>query len=179
MGLVQYALKFRITFYVMAVLMLLAGIGASIVTPKDVLPEVNIPVVVIVWTYNGLSPSEMEQRITTYSEFSLSNNVSNVERMESTTLQGTAVEKVYFTSNVSIDLAISQVVSAMNSIRAYLPPGVQPPVIMKFSASAVPVIQLSLSSQTKAAIPPHWSSLPRSASRWSRSMSGSAYSTAI
>ena len=146
MGLVQYALKFRVTFYVMAVLMLLAGIGAILVTPKDVLPEVNIPMVVIVWTYNGLSPKEMEQRITTYSEFSLSNNVSNVERMESTTLQGTAVEKVYFSSAVSIDLAISQVVSAMNSIRAYLPPGVQPPVVMKFSASAVPVIQLALSS---------------------------------
>ena len=134
---------------------------------------------VIVWTYNGLSQKEIEERITTYSEFSLSNNVNNIERMESTTIQDAAVEKVYFANSVSIDLAISQVVSAMNSVRAYMPPGVQPPVIMKFSASAVPVIQLSLSSQTKAAIPPHWSSLPRSASRWSRSMSGSAYSTAI
>jgi multidrug efflux pump subunit AcrB len=146
MGLVQYALKFRITFYVMAVLMLLGGVGAIIITPKDVLPEVNIPVVVVVWTYNGLSPKEMEQRITTYSEFSLSNNVNDVDRMESTTLQGTAVEKIYFSKSVSIDLAISQVVSAMNSIRAYMPPGVQPPVIMKFSASSVPVIQLALAS---------------------------------
>jgi multidrug efflux pump subunit AcrB len=149
MGLVQYALKFRITFYVMAVLMLLGGIGAIVVTPKDVLPEVNIPVVVVVWTYNGLSPKEMEQRITTYSEFSLSNNVNNIDRMESTTLQGTAVEKIYFSKSVSIDLAISQVVSAMNSIRSNMPPGVQPPVIMKFSASAVPVIQLALASNTE------------------------------
>lgn len=150
MGLVQYALKFRVTFYVMAALMLLGGIGAIIVMPKDVLPEVNIPVVVVVWTYNGLSPTEMEQRITTYSEFSLSNNVNNIDRMESTTIQGTTVEKIYFSKSVSIDLAISQVVSAMNSIRAYMPPGVQPPVIMRFSASSVPVIQLSLASKKES-----------------------------
>ena len=96
MGLVKYALKFRISFYVMAVLMMLAGIGGTIVAPKDVLPNVDIPVVVIVWTYTGLDTTDMAQRITTYSEFSLSNNVNNIKRMESTTLQGTAIERVYF-----------------------------------------------------------------------------------
>ena len=88
MGLVQYALKFRITIYVLAVLMMLGGAAAVVVAPKDVLPNVDIPVVVVVWTYNGLSTSEMERRITTYAEFSLSNNVNNIARMESTTLQG-------------------------------------------------------------------------------------------
>ncbi|MGY2047726.1 efflux RND transporter permease subunit [Methylobacterium sp. JK268] len=146
MGLVQYALKFRISFYVLAVLMVLGGAGAIIVAPKDVLPTVDIPVVVVVWTYTGLDTTEMAQRITTYSEFSLSNNVNNIQRMESTTLQGVATERIYFDKSVSIDLAITQVVSAMNSIRAVMPPGVQPPVIMRFSASAVPVIQLALSS---------------------------------
>jgi multidrug efflux pump subunit AcrB len=146
MGLVQYALKFRISFYVLAALMVLAGVGSIIVAPKDVLPTVDIPVVVVVWTYNGLSPTETAQRITTYSEFSLSNNVNNIKRMESTTIQGVAVEKIYFDKTVSIDLAISQVVSAMNSVRAMMPPGVQPPVIMRFSASSVPVIQLALTS---------------------------------
>ena len=82
MGLVLYALKFRITTYVLAVLMMLGGVGAIVVTPKDVLPVVDIPVVVVVWTYTGLSAPEMEQRITTYAEFGISNNVNNIRRME-------------------------------------------------------------------------------------------------
>ncbi|GJE27507.1 efflux RND transporter permease subunit [Methylobacterium organophilum] len=146
MGLVQYALKFRITTYVLAVLMMLGGLGAIVVTPKDVLPTVDIPVVVVVWTYTGLSAPEVEKRITTYSEFGISNNVNNIARMESTTLQGTAVMKIYFDPSVSIDLAIAQIVSSTNSIRALMPPGVQPPVIVRFSASSVPVIQLALTS---------------------------------
>ena len=146
MGLVLYALKYRVTVYVLAVLMTLAGVAAIITTPKDVLPTVDIPVVVIVWTYNGLSAPEMERRITTYSEYGISNNVNNIARMESTSLQGTSVMKVYFDPSVSIDLAIAQVVSSTNSIRATMPPGVQPPVILRFSASSVPVIQLSLAS---------------------------------
>ncbi|MDB5644804.1 efflux RND transporter permease subunit [Methylobacterium sp.] len=150
MGLVQYALKFRITIYVLAVLMMLGGAAAVVVAPKDVLPTVDIPVVVVVWTYNGLSTSEMERRITTYAEFSLSNNVNNIARMESTTLQGTAIQKIYFDGSVSIDLAIAQVVSAMNSIRATMPPGVQPPIVLRFSASSVPVIQLALSSDRES-----------------------------
>ncbi|KQP04174.1 RND transporter [Methylobacterium sp. Leaf99] len=150
MGLVQYALKFRITIYVLAVLMMLGGAAAVVVAPKDVLPTVDIPVVVVVWTYNGLSTSEMERRITTYAEFSLSNNVNNIARMESTTLQGTAIQKIYFDGSVSIDLAIAQTVSAMNSIRATMPPGVQPPIVLRFSASSVPVIQLSLASDRES-----------------------------
>ena len=150
MGLVLYALKYRVTFYVTAILVVLAGIGACIVAPKDVLPNVDIPVVVVVWTYNGLDATDMAQRITTYSEFGLSNNVNNIRRMESTTLPGTTIEKIYFQQNVSIDLAIAQVVSSTNSIRAVMPPGVQPPVVMRFSASSVPVIQLSLSSTSES-----------------------------
>ncbi|MFC6789807.1 efflux RND transporter permease subunit [Methylobacterium komagatae] len=146
MGLVLYALKFRITTYVLAVLMMLGGLGAVVVMPKDVLPVVDIPVVVVVWTYNGLSTPEMETRVTTYAEFGISNNVNNIRRMESTTLQGTAVQRIYFEPSVSIDLAIAQVVSSTNSIRAAMPPGIQPPVIVRYSASSVPVIQLALSS---------------------------------
>ncbi|MCJ2050183.1 efflux RND transporter permease subunit [Methylobacterium sp. J-070] len=146
MGLVLYALKFRITTYVLAVLMMLGGVGAILVTPKDVLPVVDIPVVVVVWTYTGLSAPEMEQRITTYAEYGISNNVNNIRRMESTTLQGTAVQRIYFDPTVSIDLAIAQVVSSTNSIRAVMPTGTQPPVIVRYSASSVPVIQLALTS---------------------------------
>ncbi len=146
MGLVKYALKFRITFYVMAILILLAGIGGYVVMPKDVLPEVNIPVVTIVWTYTGLDTPEMEKRVTTYTEFALSNNVNGIRDMESTTLQGVTITRIYFQPDVSIDLALSQVTASTNSIRAVLPPGIQPPVVMRFSASTVPVIQLAMSS---------------------------------
>ena len=110
MGLVKYALKFRVSFYVLSLLMLLGGIGAIVVMPKDVCLMVDIPVVVVVWTYTGLDTTDMAQRITTYSEFLLSNNVNSIKRMESTTLQGVAIEKVYFDQSVSIDLAIKQYV---------------------------------------------------------------------
>lgn len=146
MFLVRYALKFRVTFYVLALLILLAGAGASLVMPKDVLPDVNIPVITIVWTYTGLDTTEMEQRVTTYSEFALSNNVNGIRSMESTTLQGVTITRVYFQPDVSIDVALSQVTASTNSIRAQMPPGIQPPVVMRFSASSVPVIQLALSS---------------------------------
>ncbi|MET0366931.1 MAG: efflux RND transporter permease subunit [Methylobacterium sp.] len=149
MNLVRFALKFRKSFYVLAILMALAGIGAITVAPKDVLPSVDIPVVVVVWTYSGLDATDMVQRITNYSEFSLSSNVNNIKRIESTSIQGTVTERIYFDSAVSIDLAITQVDSAMNAIRSRMPPGVQPPVIMRFSASSVPVIQLALSSGTQ------------------------------
>ena len=150
MGLVLYALKFRVSFFVLGVLMLLGGIGSAIVTLKDVLPVVNIPVVVIVWTYTGLDTTDMASRITTYSEFGLTNNVNNIQRLESETIQGTTVEKVYFDPSVSIDLAIAQVVSSTNSIRAVMPPGVQPPVVLRFSASSQPVIQLALTSTAQS-----------------------------
>src|SRR5579875_1504834 len=104
MLLVRYALKFRVTFYVLSVLILLAGIGAAIVMPKDVLPEVNIPVVVVVWTYTDQDTPDMEQRVTNYTEIGLSNNVNNIRRLESTTLQGTVIERVYFQPGVSVDL---------------------------------------------------------------------------
>ncbi|HEY1944687.1 MAG TPA: efflux RND transporter permease subunit [Roseiarcus sp.] len=149
MGLVKFALKFRITFCVLAFLILLSGIGASVVANKDVLPNVDIPVVVVVWTYTGLDPTDMASRVTTYSEFALSNNVNGIKRMESTTLQGTTIERIYFQEDVTIDLAVTQVVAATNSIRGVMPPGIQPPVIMRFAASSVPVVQLALTSASE------------------------------
>ncbi len=150
MGLVLYALKYRVSFFVLGILMLLGGIGSTLVTVKDVLPVVNIPVVVVVWTYTGLDTTDMASRITTYTEFSLTNNVNNISRLESQTIQGTAIEKIYFDPSVSIGLAIAQVVSSANSIRALLPPGIQPPVVLSFSASSQPVIQLALTSASQS-----------------------------
>ncbi len=146
MGLVLFALKYRVTFFVLALVMLLGGIGSAVVTKKDVLPVVNIPVVVIVWQYTGLDTTDMASRVTTYTEYSLSNNVNNIARLESQTLQGYTIEKVWFEPQVTIGLAIAQVVSSANSIRAVLPPGINPPVVLSFSASSQPVVQLALSS---------------------------------
>ena len=148
MGLVKYALKFRATFIVLALLIAFLGGGAIATMPKDVFPVVDIPVVTIIWTYSGLSTREMEQRVTTYSEFVLGNNVNGIRDIESQTLQGVAVEKVYFQPGVSIDLAIAQTVAVMNAVRAVLPPGINPPIVVRYSASSVPVIQLALSSNT-------------------------------
>lgn len=150
MGLVKFALKFRISIYVLSILILLTGVGAIVTMPKDVLPNVDIPVVSVIWTYTGLDTKEMEQRVTTYSEFSLSNNVNGIKNIESQTLQGVTIEKVYFQPDVSIDLAISQIVASTNSIRAVMPPGIQPPIVVRYSASAVPVIQLALSSDKES-----------------------------
>jgi multidrug efflux pump subunit AcrB len=148
MGIVKFALKFPHTFYVVAMLMLFLGVSAIFVTPKDIFPGINIPVVSIIWQYTGLSPEEMEQRVTTYSEYSISSSVNDIKNIESETLSGISVERVFFQPNVNVDLAIAQIVSGTNSIRALMPPGIQPPVVVQFNASSVPVLQISLSSDT-------------------------------
>jgi multidrug efflux pump subunit AcrB len=148
MGIVRFALKFPHTFYVLAGLMLFLGGSAVLVTPKDIFPAINIPVATVIWQYTGLTPEEMEQRVTTYSEYAISANVSDIRNIESQTLSGIAVEKIFFQPNVNIDLAISQIVSASNAIRALMPQGIQPPIIVQYNASSVPVLQLSLSSDT-------------------------------
>ena len=148
MGIVKFALKFPHTFYVMAMLMLFLGVSALLVTPKDIFPGIDIPVVSVIWQYTGLTPEEMEQRVTTYSEYSISSSVSDIKNIESQTLSGLSIERIYFQPKVKVDLAIAQIVSASNSIRALMPTGIQPPVIVQYNASSVPVIQLSLSSDT-------------------------------
>ena len=150
MGLIKFALKYRVTFYVMAILIMLAGGGAAIVMPKDVLPEVNIPVVTVLWTYTGLPAPSMQNQVTAYSELAISNNVSGIRDMESTTLQGITITKIYFQPGVDISLALTQVTSATNAIRGQLPPGIQPPVILRFSASSVPVIQIAATSEVES-----------------------------
>src|SRR5580692_1895126 len=146
MGIVRFALRYQHTFYVLALLMVFLGGSAIIATPKDIFPSINTPVVTVIWQYTGLTPEEMDQRVTTYSEYAISTSVGNVRNIESQTLSGISVEKIFFQPNVNIDLAISQIVSATNFIRALMPAGIQPPVIVQFNASSVPVLQLSLTS---------------------------------
>src|ERR1700678_1044974 len=148
MGLVRFALRFPHTFYVVAALILFLGFAAVRSMPTDIFPEINIPVVTVIWQYTGLTTPEMEQRVTTYSQYSISSNVTGIKNMEAQTLNGLSVQKIYFQPDVNVDLAIAQIVSATNSIRPLMPPGIQPPVIVQFNASSVPVLQLSLNSDS-------------------------------
>jgi multidrug efflux pump subunit AcrB len=146
MGIVRFALKFPHTFYVVAALILFLGMTTIYAMPTDIFPEIRIPVVTVIWQYTGLSTPEMEQRVTTYSQYSISANVNGIKNMEAQTLNGLSIQKLYFQPDVNLDLAIAQIVSATNSIRALMPPGIQPPIVVQFNASSVPVLQLSLSS---------------------------------
>jgi multidrug efflux pump subunit AcrB len=148
MGIVRFALRFPHTFYVVAALIVFLGIAAIRSMPTDIFPEIRIPVVTVIWQYTGLSTPEMEQRVTTYSQYSISSNVNGIRDMEAQTLDGLSVQKIYFQPDVNLDLAIAQIVSATNSIRSLMPPGIQPPIVVQFNASSVPVLQISLSSDT-------------------------------
>jgi multidrug efflux pump subunit AcrB len=146
MGIVRFALKFPYTFYVLAAFILFLGVSAIRVMPEDIFPVIDIPVVSVIWQYTGLSVPEMEQRVTTYSQYSISSNVTGIKNMEAQTLNGISVQKIYFQSGVNIELAISQIVAATNAIRALMPAGIQPPIVVQYNASSVPVLQLSLTS---------------------------------
>jgi multidrug efflux pump subunit AcrB len=146
MGIVRFALKYPHTFYVVAALILFLGVTAAIEMPTDLFPEIDIPVVSVIWQYTGLDTTEMEQRVTTYSQYSISTNVNGIKDTEAETVNGISVEKIYFQPDVNLDLAIAQIVSATNSIRALMPTGIQPPIVVQYSASAVPVLQIDLTS---------------------------------
>ena len=146
MGIVRFALKFPYTFYVLAIFIVFLGVTAITVMPEDIFPEINIPVVSVIWQYTGLTTPEMEQRVSTYSQYSISSNVTGIRDMEAQTLNGLVVQKIYFQPGVNLDLAIAQIVSGTNSIRALMPAGIEPPIVVAYNASSVPVLQLSLTS---------------------------------
>jgi multidrug efflux pump subunit AcrB len=146
MGIVRFALRFPYTFYGMAALILFLGVSAIAVMPIDIFPVINIPVVTVIWQYTGLSTPEMEQRVTTYSQYAISTSVSGIKNMEAQTLNGISVQKIFFQPDVNIDLAIAQIVSATNYIRVLLPTGIQAPIVVSYNASSIPVLQLSLAS---------------------------------
>ena len=148
MSMVQLALRRPYTFIVMAILIVLATPLALLNMATDIFPEINIPVVSIIWNYNGLSAQEMGQRITAQSERSLTTTVSDIEHIESQTLAGVGIIKVFFQPGANIQTAIAQVVAIVQAQVRQLPPGITPPLVIKYSASSIPVIQLGLSSNT-------------------------------
>jgi len=147
MWIVRLALNRPYTFIVASILILVLGFSSIATTPTDIFPNIDIPVVTVIWSYSGLPPKEMEQRVTTFSEFVMA-VVNDVKSIDSQTTNGASVIKISFQPQVHIDAAMSQVGAAVNSIRFRMPPGVNPPWILRFSASTVPIIQLSLSSDT-------------------------------
>ena len=147
MWIVRLALRRPYTFVVLSLLIAVLGIGSAIETPKDIFPYINIPVVTVVWTYAGLTPTEMAGRIVTVSERALTTTVNDIEHTESESHQGVAVIKVYFQPNVNVAEAQAQVTSVVQTILKAVPPGTTPPSILKYDASSVPIVQLSLGGQ--------------------------------
>ena len=148
MSMIQLALRRPYTFIVMAMLILLATPFVLRNIATDIFPEINIPVISVIWNYNGLPAQEMGQRIAQQTERSLTTTVSDIEHIESRSLSGVTVIKVFFQPTANIQTAISQVVAIAQSQVRQLPPGTTPPLIIKYSASSIPVIQLALSSPT-------------------------------
>jgi multidrug efflux pump subunit AcrB len=148
MSMVQLALRRPYTFIVMALLIVLATPFALRNMATDIFPEINIPVISIIWNYGGLSAQEMGQRISAQSERGLTTTVSDIEHIESQSLNGVAVIKVFFQPTANIQTAIAQVVASMQTQVRQLPPGTTPPLVIKYSASSIPVVQLALSSPT-------------------------------
>src|SRR5512144_794675 len=148
MSMVQLALKRPYTFIVMAMLIVLATPFTLLSMATDIFPEINIPVVSIIWNYQGLSAQEMGQRIAGQSERSLTTTVSDIEHIESTSLTGISIIKVFFQPTANIQTALAQVVAIMQTQVRQLPPGITPPLIIKYSASAIPVVQLGMASPT-------------------------------
>ena len=148
MWIVNLALRRPYSFVVLALFLVVLGVTAIWQMRTDIFPDIDIPVITMIWTYKGMDAEEFEKRITTFSEYALSGNVSDVKKIESQTLNGVSVIKIYFHQGANVGVAVAQVSSVAQAIRQIMPPSVQPPIILRFNASSVPIVQLSLSSDT-------------------------------
>ena len=146
MWIVRLALRRPYTFIVMSCLMILLGVGAMVTMPVDIFPHIDIPVVSVVWSYTGISPEEMEKRIITITERAMTTTVNDIEHIESQSYNGVSIIRLYFQPNVKIEMAVAQVTAICQTLLRILPPGTMPPNVLKYDASAVPVLQLGLSS---------------------------------
>jgi multidrug efflux pump subunit AcrB len=147
MWIVRLALRRPYTFVVMSLLILIMGGLAIFRTPADIFPTIDIPVVSIIWTYNGLVPEDMSDRIVSITERSLTTTVDNIEHVESQSLNGIAVVKVFLQPTANIQRGIAQITAVSQTQLKQLPAGSTPPLILAYSASSVPVLQLALSGQ--------------------------------
>ena len=146
-GIVKVALGRPLTFVVMAILIAALGLIAAIRTPVDMFPAIRIPVIAVAWQYAGLSPEDMSARIIAVHERGITTTVNNIEHIESQSLPGIGIIKVYFQPGTDIRTATAQVTSISQSILRQMPPGVNPPLILNYDASTVPILQLALSGK--------------------------------
>jgi multidrug efflux pump subunit AcrB len=148
MWLVRVALDRPYTFVVLALLVLIMSAVAISTTPTDIFPDINIPVVAVDWTYTGLNPEELEGRLTSVYERILTATVDNIQHIESTTVNGQAIVKIFLQPGASLDTANAQITAVSQTILRQLPPGTLPPLIINYSASSVPILQLGLSGKS-------------------------------
>ena len=148
MSVVNHVLRRPYTIIAMLILICLLGIGAVLRMPVDIFPEINIPVVSVVWTYNGMNAKDIQNRILTLHEQQMASLVDDISRIEATSYDGVGVEKVYLHEGADVNRAISQVSSSALAQLKYMPPNIMPPLVLRYGATDVPIIQLSLSSDS-------------------------------
>src|SRR6266487_3737764 len=146
MWIVLLALRRPYTFVVVSLLIAVLGVLSIVTMPTDIFPDIKITVISVVWSYGGLSPTEMQDRITTVVERAMTTTVSNIEHIESQSLRGVAVIKLYFQPDAEVNAAIAQVTAICQTQLRPLPTGITPPLILQYNASGVPVVMLSLGS---------------------------------
>ena len=145
-GIVELALRRPYTFIVMALLIMIFGVASALRTPTDIFPNIDIPVISVVFSYTGLSPDDMSGRIITYYERALTTSVNDIEHIESQSIPNYGIIKIFFQPNVSINAALAEVSAMSQTVLKQMPPGITPPLILSFDASSVPILQLALSS---------------------------------
>ncbi len=148
MWIVRLALRRPYTFTVMALLIVIMGVLSALRMAKDIFPSIDIPVVSVVWSYGGLTPDEMEKRIVFLSERAMTTTVNDIEHLESESLLGLGVIKVFFHPGTSVDAAVAQVTAVSQGVVRQMPPGTTPPLVIRYSATNVPVLQLGIGSKT-------------------------------
>lgn len=148
MWIVQLALRRPYTFIVMALLIVIMGLVTIQRTPTDIFPNIDIPVVTVIWSYAGVSPDDMEKRIVTISERAATTTVADIEHIESQSLPGVSVIRFYFQPGAKVEAGVAQLTSINSTILRVMPPGITPPLIIRYSASSVPVLQVGVGSKT-------------------------------
>src|SRR3984893_3880617 len=146
-GIVELALRRPYTFIVMAVLIMIFGVASALRTPTDIFPNINIPVVSVVFSYTGLPPDDMTGRIVTFYERALTTSVNDIEHIESQSIPGYGIIKIFFQPTVNINAALAEVSAMSQTVLKQMPAGITPPLILSFHASSVPILQLALSSE--------------------------------
>ena len=148
MWIVRLALRRPYTFIVASILIVIFGIVSLVRMPTDIFPEINIPLVTVVWQYNGMAPEDMEQRIVSRVERFYSTTVGDIEHIESQSMNGIGIIKMYFQPDADIPTAVAQITSASQTAVRSLPPGTQPPIVLRFNATDVPIMQIGVESKT-------------------------------